>query len=151
MSTFLALQVPSRLQQSLLAWKNSRGVPKTSTSSCHEASCGILKTVDSVSFPPVVGPKVYLKAIKQRCLSFQPKIPSTRRLSQLRSSSQISSHHSASMNIRTSPREMRLRNNSWPHPAPERESDSILSFHTPWYHLKPNEETIRGEPLPLPC
>lgn len=150
-SSTIVSGVPSRLQQSFLAWKNSRAIPKTATSSCHEASCGILKAVDSVSFPPVVGPKVNLKAIKQRCLNFQAKISSTRRLSQLRPSSQISTHHSASMNIRISPREMRLRNNSWLHPAPERESDSILSLHTPWYHLKPNEETIRGEPLPLPC
>lgn len=139
--------VPSRLQQSFLSWKNSRPMPKAAISSCSEASSSLLKAVDSVIFPPVVGPKVNLKATRQRHFNFQAKTSSNGRLCQLRPISQICSTHSASMNTRISPKESRSRNHRWPHAAPEKESDSILSFHTPVYYFEPHEETIHGEPL----
>ncbi|KAL6204948.1 hypothetical protein ACLB2K_022214 [Fragaria x ananassa] len=150
-SSSLVSGVPSKLQQSFLAWKDSKAIPKTATSLRNEASCCNLKTVDLVSFPPMLVPKVNLKARKQRHLNIQAKISSNRRLSQLQPLSQISSHHSASMNTRISPGEMRLKNNSWLHASPERESDSILSLHTPWYLLEPTVEAKRGEPIPLLC
>ncbi|BBH05088.1 Membrane Occupation and Recognition Nexus repeat-containing protein, partial [Prunus dulcis] len=123
--------VPSRLQQSFLSWKDSRPMPKAAISSCSEASSSLLKAVDSVIFPPVVGPKVNLKATRQRHFNFQAKTSSNGRLCRLRPISQICSPHSASMNTRISPKESRSRNHRWPHAAPERESDSILSLHTP--------------------
>lgn len=140
------MQVPSRLQQAFLSWKKSRAMLNTAIPSCNDASS--CPSADSVSFPPVVGPKVNLKATSQRQLNFEAKISSNGRLSRMRPISHLRSSPSTSMDTRTSSKEMRSRNRGWPHVAQGREPYSVLSLHTPVHCLNPYEETMHGE-LPL--
>ncbi|GLT61243.1 hypothetical protein SLA2020_339650 [Shorea laevis] len=108
-----------------------------------------LKTVDTVSFPPVFGSKGRLRA-GQTHGKVHIRSHSSRRLSQLRSLSQILSCSSASGDSETSLTEPRRRSSCWLHRAPERDSDSILSLHTPMHYLEPYRETICDKPLSLP-
>nr|XP_008344910.3 protein TIC 100 [Malus domestica] len=143
-SCSLVSGVPSRLQQAFLSWKKSRAMLNTTIPSCNDASS--CPSADSVSFPPVVGRKVNLKATSQRQLNCEAKISSNGRLSRMRPISQLCSSHSTSMDTRISSKEMRSRNCSWPHVAQGREPYSVLSLHTPVRCLNPYEETMHGEP-----
>ncbi|KAM1309991.1 hypothetical protein ACFX13_006762 [Malus domestica] len=136
--------VPSRLQRSFLTWKKSTAMLNATIPSCNDdSSC--LSAV-SVSFPPVVGRKVNLKATSQRQLNFEAKNFSNGRLCRIRPISQLCSPHSTSMDTRISSEEMRSRKHSWPHVAQGTESCSVLSLHTPVYCLNSYEETIHGKP-----
>ncbi|KAB2614920.1 hypothetical protein D8674_021508 [Pyrus ussuriensis x Pyrus communis] len=145
-SSSLVSGVPSRSQQSFSTWKKSRAMPNATIPSCNDYSSCV--SAVSVSFPPVVGPKVNLKSTSQRRLNFEAKNFSNGRLCRMRPISQFRSPHSTSMDTRISPKEMRSRNHSWPRVAQGTESYSVLSLHTPGYCLHPYEETIHGKPQP---
>jgi hypothetical protein len=138
------------LQQSFLSWKEARSMQRAAPPTCVEGPSGRLRTVDSVSFPPVFSSKGRLKA-GQTLGKVQVRSHSSGRLSQLRSLSRILSHSSASGNSKTSLAEPRSSSSCWLHRAPVRDSDRILSLQTPMHYLEPYRETICDMPVSFPC
>ncbi|XWS71515.1 hypothetical protein CRYUN_Cryun03dG0144500 [Craigia yunnanensis] len=72
-SCSLVLAVPSTLRQSILSLKQGRLVLKFHPPSSVENSYDLLKTIGSVSFPPLLGHKGRLRAFKQDHQKFQPQ------------------------------------------------------------------------------
>lgn len=141
--------MPSKLQELFLSWKKGRLMIKAASPSCVKGSSH-LKTVDSVSFPPVFGSKGRLRATGKTHGKVQVRSHLNGRFSQVDSLSQVLLNSSASTNSKRSPREPSTRTCGWLHKAPEAHSDSILSFHTPVHYLETYGETKFGEPLCLP-
>lgn len=117
----LILQVPSRLQESFLSWKERRSPPQTTPSSCNEDSSCDLHMIGSVSFFRLPPQNVSLRAARQGLGRH-----SRRRTSQLHSLSRV-----LCVNSQTNLKEQRPRSQNWLHAAPERDSDKILSLHIP--------------------
>ncbi|XWS28620.1 hypothetical protein CRYUN_Cryun25bG0086300 [Craigia yunnanensis] len=132
----LVSAVPSTLRQSILSLKQGRLPLKLHPPSSVENSNDLLKTFDSVSFPPVLVHKGRLRAFKPDHQKFQPQKHSSGQKSQLHSLCKILSCPSATDNTRSSLRRPRKHNHFELHAAPKEYSDSILSLHIPVCYLE---------------
>lgn len=141
-------QVPSRLQQPFLAWKD-RLLQKPTPPLHLDGPNGHSGMVNSVSFPPILGQKGSLRAKSRTNQKFRARNQPTGKMSELRSLSRIISCPSASVNHKESLRMPRTHSHTWLHTAPERDSDRILSLHTQWCCLESHTNTIKCEPISL--
>ncbi|XVF05238.1 hypothetical protein REPUB_Repub05bG0154900 [Reevesia pubescens] len=132
--------VPSTLRQTILSLKQGTSPLKSHPPSSVENSNDLLKTIDSVSFPPVLGHKGRLRAFKQDHQKFQPQHRSSGQKSQLRSC-KILSCPSATANTRSSLKGPRKHNHFKLHAATKEYLDSILSLHIPVCYLESYADT----------
>ncbi|XP_017983535.1 PREDICTED: protein TIC 100 [Theobroma cacao] len=140
-SSSLVSAVPSMLQQSILSLKQCRLPLKPHPPSSVENPNDLLKTIDSVSFPPVLPHKGSLRAFNQAHQKVQPQKCSNGRMSQLHSLCKILKCPSATANTRSNPKKPRKHNSFGPRAALEECSDSILSLHIPVYYLESYTDT----------
>ncbi|XVF69096.1 hypothetical protein PTKIN_Ptkin11bG0053000 [Pterospermum kingtungense] len=137
-SCSLVSAVPSTLRKSILSLKQGRLPLKSHPTANVENSDNLFKTIDSVSFPPVLGHKGRLRALKQE---HQKLKHSSGQKSQLHSLCKILSCPSAIANTRSSQRRPRKNNQFELHAAPMKYSDSILSLHIPVCYLESHIDT----------
>lgn len=123
----LACQVPSKLQQSFSFWNKGRSKPEL-VCSRHTDGFSNVKTVESVSFRPVIGLKGRLKAVG--ITHGRVSVRSCSGGNQTRSCSLASAD---SHNNLKGPR---VSGDLWLHGAPERDLDSILSMHSSMYNFE---------------
>lgn len=140
--SFGFLQVPSTLQQSFFSWKKNRENKVTTLPSCVEGPSDVLRTVNSVSFPPSLCATGNLRA-KRNSSEFQVIKDSKRRIHRLHSLSVMSRRHWKEQKPSSC-------SCSWLHIAPETELGNILSLHTPGCYLEQYKETKCGEPVAIP-
>ncbi|KAJ8768183.1 hypothetical protein K2173_021123 [Erythroxylum novogranatense] len=139
--------IPSRLQQSILAWKENQ-LPKKPTHSLDlEGLCGVSRT-KSVNFRPIHGQKGRLRASFGENERLGARSHSCRKTSQLHS---LSRTLCPSACVKPNPRLIRPRTPSqtWLHAAPERDSDNVLSLHSQLSIFESYSCSVSSEPVSL--
>lgn len=133
-------QVPSRLQQSFVSWKERKSSRRSVLTPSIEGTNDHLEMFDSVSFPLVLGQNGRLRATTQAGQQFQVRSHSSRGKSRSRI---MSSCSAASVNSERRPKpEKTSQGHIWRHAAPGGDLDSILSLHIPMHYLEPNTNKI---------
>ncbi|XP_077241217.1 MORN (Membrane Occupation and Recognition Nexus) repeat-containing protein [Tasmannia lanceolata] len=121
--------VPSNLQESFLAWKKRSRLPATTKLShhqCQESTMGPSESVNSVTFPLLIGPRASLKVVQQS----QRLQKKNGRFSQLHSLARALSGPQASARLKTSPSEGSLSHYGLQMKL-KTDLDNILSIHIP--------------------
>nr|KYP51840.1 hypothetical protein KK1_026365 [Cajanus cajan] len=140
-SSSLISAVPSKLQQSFSFWNKGRSKPASVPSPCIDHYSNV-KTVDSISFPLVIGQKGSLKAVGKTYGKVKARSSLGGRFLAVRLLSKTRSHLLASANYRSNLKEPRVSSDMWLHAAPERDLDSILSLHSSLYNFEQHRESV---------
>ncbi|XP_061345393.1 protein TIC 100 [Gastrolobium bilobum] len=130
-SSSLIYAVPNKLQQSFSFWNKGGQKPELVPPLCVDRVSNV-KSVDSVSFRPLIGLKGSLKAVGKT----QWRVKAISSLSQTRS------RLLASPNSKSNLKEPGVSGDVWLHAAPERDLDSILSLHSSMYNYKEHRGTL---------
>lgn len=127
---YLAYQVPSKLQQSFTFWnkvgsKSGLVVPAQRIDRTSD-----VKTVASVSFPPLTGQKGRLKATGKTHEKVEARSYLGGKFLEVSSMSQTRSCYMASASSKSNSKEQRRNGGAWLHSAPKRDLDSVLSLNS---------------------
>ncbi|KAE9585798.1 hypothetical protein Lal_00010300 [Lupinus albus] len=139
-SSSLISVVPSKLLKSFSFWNKGGSKPEL-ISPIYIDRFSKAKTVDSVSFRPLIGQKCSLKAVGQTHGKVNTRSYSGRKLLDVHRLSQSRSCFLASEKSKNNLKAPRVSSDMWLHAAPERDLDSILSLHSTIYDFEEHRKT----------